>query len=500
MRFLRRYELLILISIILLAAFFRLWQIREYVVFLGDEGRDMIVMRNIFLDGDLPFLGPTASVGGFYLGPIYYWMAAPFLFLTGFDPVGPSIMVALFGIATVFLLYKFAKEATGFWPAAIVASLYAVAPLIVRYSRSSWNPNPLPFFSLVFVYCIFKGLKSKNNIYFFIAGLSFGVAIQLHYLALALAPIAFLIVLINSNFKNYLKSYGLLTVGTIVSVFPFLAFEIKNNFPNFRGILEFVSRGSTVHFKISDFIYSNLNLGSGFFEWIAYEQNTLAARLIFITLTVFTLFATIKYWKDKQKRLIYSLGLIWFVGGLFLLRSYRGQLYDYYLGILFPAPFYVFAIFTDYLWKNVISKLIIISTAILILVIFISNGFYNSPPNNLLNQTEQIALEAIKLSENKDFNFALISSSNSDHAYRYFLEIKNHKPKPLEEMITNQLIVICETEKCEPLGHPLWEIAAFGRAEITKEVSLEKYKFKIFKLNHWPGEPSRVGEPAKKGI
>src|SRR3989344_8837512 len=107
----------VLVGVVLIAVFFRFWQIRDYMVFLGDEGRDMMVIREIFTEHHIPFLGPTASVGGFYLGPMYYWMAAPFLLLWGFDPVGPSYMVAAVGVATVLLLYKFLKSAIGFWPA-----------------------------------------------------------------------------------------------------------------------------------------------------------------------------------------------------------------------------------------------------------------------------------------------------------------------------------------------------------------------------------------------
>src|SRR3989344_3337643 len=92
-----RVKILLLSAVVLVAIFFRFWMIRDYMVFLGDEGRDMIVIRDIFVKHHIPFLGPTASVGGFYLGPIYYWMAAPFLLLSGFDPVGPSYMVATVG-------------------------------------------------------------------------------------------------------------------------------------------------------------------------------------------------------------------------------------------------------------------------------------------------------------------------------------------------------------------------------------------------------------------
>lgn len=95
-----RYPIVILV----IAAFFRIYKISDYMTFLGDEGRDAIVAKDI-LQGNFTLLGPRASAGDFFLGPIYYYMMAPFLFLSNLDPVGPAIMVALFGVATVFLVY-----------------------------------------------------------------------------------------------------------------------------------------------------------------------------------------------------------------------------------------------------------------------------------------------------------------------------------------------------------------------------------------------------------
>ncbi len=162
---LTKIQLLLIILLVVVAAFLRFWQIRDYVVFLGDEGRDMLVMRRMIQDSRPVFIGPTASVGGFYLGPIYYWMAAPFLALSMFDPVGPSVMVALFGLGTVILLFKFLKETVGFYPALIASFLYATDPLIVRYSRSSWNPNPLPFFSLLLINFLYLAISRKKSLF-----------------------------------------------------------------------------------------------------------------------------------------------------------------------------------------------------------------------------------------------------------------------------------------------------------------------------------------------
>src|SRR5579864_4689710 len=99
----------LLILILLLAAFMRLFMIGKYMTFLGDEGRDALVALGI-LQGHLTLLGPRASAGNFFTGPIYYYMMAPFLWLFHLDPVGPAVMVALFGIATVWLIYHVGKE------------------------------------------------------------------------------------------------------------------------------------------------------------------------------------------------------------------------------------------------------------------------------------------------------------------------------------------------------------------------------------------------------
>ena len=160
----RKIEIFLLIVILIISAFMRLYRIRDYIVFLGDEGRDVIVVRNI-LHGDLTLLGPTASVGGFYLGPIYYYMMAPFLWLAGYDPAGPAYLIAILGIATVYMVYRFGKRFFHPIVGLSAAFLYSISPLTVRYSRASWNPNPLPFFTILGMYFLAVGLEKKQHKY-----------------------------------------------------------------------------------------------------------------------------------------------------------------------------------------------------------------------------------------------------------------------------------------------------------------------------------------------
>ena len=494
-----KIRLLILSLVILVAVFFRFWHIRDYVVFLGDEGRDMIIMRDIFINKPLPFLGPSASVGGFYLGPIYYWMAAPFLLFWRFDPAGPAYFVAIIGTLTVILLYKFLKETAGFAPAILATLLYATAPLIVRYSRSSWNPNPLPFFSLLMIYLIYKGIKGKKNLFFIGAGACLGIAIQLHYLAVILFAIAGLIILVNANYKRWYKIAAFSIIGFLITFSPFLVFEVRHNFPNFRTILEFVTRGSTTGFKTAHFVWLISNFGNIFLEEISALKGTLLTKIAFWLISFSSIVGIFFYRKDREKKLIFSISIIWFFGGLLGLRFYTGQIFDYYFGFMFPAPFLLAGLIFSIIWQNRYLKFTAIIIMLFSTMYFIFNGFYREPPNRLIEQTEKISDFVIERSDNKPFNFALISDHNSDHAYRYFLELKKHAPIELETVITEQLIVICEAKDCSPLGNAIWEIAGFGRGEIAGEWELPQYGFKIFRLVHWPGAPSPAGKPAIKG-
>src|SRR6266568_4013739 len=114
---------LIVLFILILAAFLRLYMIGYYMTFLGDEGRDVLVVYNI-LHGHLTLLGPTSSVGGFFLGPIYYYFMAPFLWAFNYNPVGPAVMIGLLGVATVWLVYKVTREFFGVTAGLVAALLY----------------------------------------------------------------------------------------------------------------------------------------------------------------------------------------------------------------------------------------------------------------------------------------------------------------------------------------------------------------------------------------
>lgn len=489
-----KIKYLILFLIILLASTLRLYRIREYIVFLGDEGRDVLVVKRMIVDKKFTLLGPITSVGSIYMGPVYYYFMAPFLWLWKYDPVGPAIMVVLFSIATVYMIYKSGNDY--FHPAVglIAAFLYSVSRLPIFYGRTSWNPNIVPFFSVIIIYSLLKIVIDKKSNYLILVGLCLGILIQLHYVTLLMIPVI-LSCLAIIKFKLKLKYYLLSLVAFITAYSPFILFEIRHSFVNSQAVWKFFwqqkSESSNSIISVFMTIYDVL---TRLFWRLIIVENAEITKLFIIGLVL----VCFHYWKmNKNKENIRKSILvitIWLILGIVSFGLYRGVIYDYYFGSLFPAPYLLTGVMLYTLWRQ--GNLYKHIAGIIFSVILIFN-IKNSPlaiePNNLLKNTETISKFIFDKVSNKPYNFALIAGQNSDHAYRYFLEIWGNPPVTIEnpqidpqrKSVTGNLFVICEEKICQPLGHSLWEIAGFGRAEIVNEWQVSTAK--VFQLTRYLG-------------
>lgn len=511
---------LLLSGILLLAAFLRLYRISDYMTFLGDEGRDVLVVYNI-LHGKFTLLGPTSSVGGFFLGPIYYYFMAPFLWLFNYDPVGPAIMVAIVGVITVWLVYKIGAQFFNTQAGVIAAFLYTISPVVIAYSRSSWNPNLMPITSLLCLYTLYNAVTRNNKWLFIVCGVLLGIAMQLHYLSTFLG----VIVLIYIACVNYLNNKKLITVlkksveeniivfvGFIIGWIPFLAFEARHGFLNIKSILKFVFHSSDVGGSGGSYFSTVGNVIFRIFarlatkypppEQVSIKAHTDIAIWFFLTLLLIVLSLGVFIYQyrnalQKRDKNMYALSLfaVWFLVGVLLFGFYRKPIYDYYFGFMFPLPFLLIGNMLSVFWtKNIVFKVVSASSLIGLIWINLTGVPFLSSPNRQKDQVKQIAEFVLSKTDNKPYNFALITPGNSDHGYRYFFKIEGKDPveilnpqvDPQRKSVTDQLLIVCEDPNCHPLGNGLWEVAGFGRAEIagTWEVSVVK----VFKLVHYKGK------------
>lgn len=508
--------------ILILSAFLRLYKIREYMTFLGDEGRDVLVVKHI-LEGNLVGLGPTASVGGFFLGPLYYYMMAPFLWLTHLDPVGPAIMIALFGVATVFLMYYFGKKYFDTPTALISSFLFAIAPLVLAYSRSSWNPNSMPFFTLLLVWFLYKSLITQSKKYFFIIGLIYGTLFQLHYITTFLGVfIVLALLLFDKKWKQFIVHCGLIFGGFIITMSAFLGFEVKHGFPNTRSVLNFMFGGTGetgfVFGKYTTIVGNVLfqlwgRVLTNYGETIRIDTLTQENGIILlwgcaiIIVAILSIGNFIRLYRNSfdkpEKKLQYSLIALWLFVSVLLFGFYKKPIYTYYLLFLYPLPFWFTAKLLVDIAQARTGKIIACIVGFLIVT---PNVYYNQlryPPNNQVNQMETIANFVLEKANGQPFNFALITGGNSDFAYRFFFEKEGNTPvtiqntvlDPNRKSVTNQLFVVCESLPCQPLGNSLWEIAGFGRGEIEGKWDVSVVQ--IYMIGHYKGEATPSAQKAQ---
>src|SRR3989339_2072428 len=134
----------ILFIILSLATVSRFYRLPATLTFLEDEGRDLLVVHKM-LDTFRPvLLGPQTSTGNMYLGPLYYYLITPALFLSRMNPLGPAVFIGLTGAFTVYLLYLFGTKWFGKLSGMVAAIMYGLLPLPVTFTRNSWNPNLAP--------------------------------------------------------------------------------------------------------------------------------------------------------------------------------------------------------------------------------------------------------------------------------------------------------------------------------------------------------------------
>ena len=502
-------EFYLLLIVIIVAAISRLYMISSYMTFLGDEGRDVIIVRRLLVDFDPILVGPGTSIGNMYLGPLYYYMMAPALLLANFSPIGPAVMIALLGIFTVWFVWYLvrewfpAKSKTIHWGALVAAALYAVAPTIIIYSRSSWNPNIMPFFALLGVFSLWKVVKQDNYKWMITLGISLAGILQSHYLGLILFPvIAFFWLIKFFKVRKFTSERGSLmkqsVFGGIIFLLlmsPLVIFDARHGWRNFDAMkVFFTERQTTVSArpwtafpKIGDLsLQVNTSILGAHNETAGYVSNLL--------ITVVLLYLVYRFLRDKhfgEFSLEYSILIFWLGLALVGFGVYKQHIYDHYFGFLYPVPPLLIGGVFQRAWESKKKLIKYGFGAIIFYLLFVNlqNSPLQHPPNRQYERSVVVAEHIIDESDGKPFNFAVIAERNYEGAYQYHLERVNADfviidPQRADDTITEQLFVICELpqEECDPTHNDKAEVAGFGWTVIEKQWDV--FGTTVYKLVH----------------
>jgi len=487
------FSKIFLFTILLAAIFLRFYNLRDSLMFQGDQGRDALVVSQIFKNLDPVFIGPVTSIGNMYLGPFYYYFMLPFLLLTYPDPMGPVYAVAAIGVLTVWLLFKITRQIFDQKTAYLTTFFFTFSAAVVNLSRFSWNPNLAPFFSLLMFYFTFLAWK-KDSKYWLAIALCFSLLIQLHYVTLLSFSGAAIILFIQlyeklkESKKKFFQKEKKLFIQLFLSILIFLAsltplvlFDFKHDFINARSFGNILTKEESFNLEkkaekngfstLQKFFTLDLKDRSSqiIFE-PSFGVHRLNHPLLFVTTLLIAFYLFKKKFKIQSGEIVL---LAYLIPGIVGVSFYQHQIYEHYIAYLFPFVYILHGL----IFAKIKIKWLMWLLLLPFVIFYLSNNWQrywlksNSWTIDDIKQTSQAIQQRIKPGEK--YNLVLLAPSRDLYGmnYRYFLHTMPEKPVKMEDHLLAEKLFIINEEKAavDVLNLPIYEIVVF-RGKFVQEI------------------------------
>jgi len=474
-------------------------------MFLGDQGRDALIVKRIALLQNFPAIGPPSSIGEVFLGPFYYYLVTPFLWLTRLNPVGLALGVALLSSLGIYIAYRISNKTISPIGALFFFILTTFSFELVRVSRFSWNPNLLPYFSFITLYLFTKAVEEKDKkrtIYTLLFGLFFGLSFQLHHLAGLLAlPIGafFLFELIRQK-KVQLFTVPLLSfLAFLFTLAPLAIFELRHQFLNTKNLISVFTQQNIVS---TGSLYVRLyEINSKFVEFaLHYSLPFFWAFVLLVIILV------IGIWKCfKKYNAFVAINILAVPLYLFGFSRVNSSLIPHYYNVIYVSFYFLIAYVLEFqisdlkahfplriqafLRRNYMQKIVFSFISILLIglyvfiqapgyeFIFSKGAFQDASPR-------KIGAYIAQKEGNKKINLTTYPTDfTSRDCYQYFIELNGGSVvNGSSPEVTNTLYVLCDKQPCKVLNSDSWNIQMFGNAKIDTMKTIDGVT--IYKLIH----------------
>lgn len=227
--------------IIFLALFLRLINI-DTAIFNDDEVKIFSLSHDALVSGWIPLTSTPASLGGLNPPLVVYFFLVPAALSS--NPLGGQVLVVLFNAAAILLTYFFVRRYYGRLAGTIAALLYATSAGAWTYSRNIWPQNFLPFFVMLFIFFLFRGVVDRRKGWLIWAMLLLGVLYQFHESSVYLViPLAAAVLFAYRTIRW--RDIALGIVALLVLFAPYLLWEYHVHFADL--ILLFKATGQQAH-------------------------------------------------------------------------------------------------------------------------------------------------------------------------------------------------------------------------------------------------------------
>ncbi|BBD67372.1 hypothetical protein NIES4072_53340 [Nostoc commune NIES-4072] len=294
----------------------------------SDENTSLDAARGILRTGT-----PIATSGIWYTrGPFYHYLLALWLRLLGDSIVNARLLSALWGTATLILVYIFARQLTGkVWIALLVTAILAINPWELWYSRNIRFYQVLQCLTILSLWSFFKGFIEKSGKYYqYLFFIALTLTLITQEISLTLMPV-FLI-----GFLYFYRPFSLLQdwhiiLGCVVTLTIFiydLGFAAIRLLTPLAAISDSTASYLRLHFSDVTMLISNIFIGSNRMQ-IIYSYFFCIGILYFF----------------KKSNLILSFFFILFISQVIIVTLLTYQLEERYIYSVYPI-FILLAIYS----------------------------------------------------------------------------------------------------------------------------------------------------------
>jgi len=336
-------------------------------------------------------------------------VATWFKFFPNFGILGLKVLYLLHLYTVVGIIFTILKKVTknhllllvGIFSGLVFYTRYT--PMILSYGSISW------LFLILTSFSVFKGLTSRNNLYFFLSGVSLVFASlsrlsDIVFVLLMLFVIGYVNLYMNrANFSKYLwlsiKQYSIFISGVISSLVAVsLLFKYLDIYDTFIANLNLIGK------SLEDTNTSSYSLLSLLKSYIR-ESIVFLPHLLSVVSLMLTTSLVYEYSKIKKSILPFVIFVILLFCTAFFV--YKGFSYSSNIKYLVPA-FCAFPLIMSLIKKDKFSSLVALFFILMFtqvagtntgLFLKLSNGFMVLLPLSILilSQKEQIILDNLKI-------------------------------------------------------------------------------------------------------
>ncbi len=357
----------LLSTVLLTSLFVRIYRTEDLLGFYYDQGRDALVIWKLLHEGKPFLIGPVTGLAGIFLGPLYYYLIAPFYLIGGGDPGFPAIFLSLTTVFALMILYYLAWKMHSRIAGLIAVVIGGLSYYLVLAARWLSNPTPMFLLSMLILWNMWSILTKDNvsninrklNWSWISLALLLGISLQFES-ASAIFYIPMFVVFAIWQWKK-LPNFRTLLFAILIFLFTFLPqilFDLRHDhviYESFKRVLVAEKsfrnpiNSENIEFK-KTFFWNILDskIFPGYVKWskLFYLSALLGITVLFL---------------KKHKEIIL---LLIFLGvpliGYFIFQGNEGHIYDYYTtGYYFPLIL-LFSVGLSVLWKNFFGKILIL--------------------------------------------------------------------------------------------------------------------------------------------